>query len=107
MNNPLERFRITKDNLDKGREITNISLPVFETPLEIRNICLGNYFVAYFRNETVLNSNCLESSPNWMYEMKDIIEDVPLSKVLLDFSFYGRIMINIFDQKKTYRNASC
>ena len=89
MMNPLERFEIRKDNLNKGREITNTSLPVFERPLEIRNICLGNYFVAYFRNETVLNSNCLESSPNWMYEMKDVIEDVPFSKVFFDFSFYG------------------
>ena len=95
MKSPLERFRITKDNLDKGREITNISLPVFETPLEIRNICLGNYFVAYFQNETVLNSNCLESSPNWMYDMKDIIEDVPFSKVLFDISFHGRKMMNV------------
>ena len=93
MKNPLERFKITNDNLKKGREITNISLPVFETPLEIRNTCLGNYFVAYFRNETVLNSNCLESSPNWMYDMKDIIEDVPFSKVSFDISFHGRIMI--------------
>ena len=89
MKTPLERFQIEKDTLNKGRTITNISLPVFEKPLEIRSICLGNFFVAYFRNEKILNSNCLETSPNWMYKMKDVITEVPISKVRFDLLFYN------------------
>ena len=85
----LERHAINDADINHGRYITNLSLPVFEKPLEIRKVCLGNFFVAYFRNNNVLNSNCLETSPNWMYEMKDVIEDVPFSKVFFDFSFYG------------------
>ena len=65
----------------QGRVITNVSLPVFKDPLEVKKQCLGNYFVAYFRNDFLINLNCFETSPNWMYDMKEIIQDVPFTRV--------------------------
>ena len=81
MKTPLKQYPIREENLNQGRIVTNITLEVFEEPLELKKLCLGNYFVAYFRNGNVLNSNCLETSPNWMTEMKEVIQDVPFSKV--------------------------
>ena len=86
MKNPLERHEIEEADLNGGRIITNLTLSVFEEPLEIKKVCLGNYFIAYFRNGNVLNSNCLETSPNWMYEMKEVIQDSPLSQVFSELS---------------------
>ena len=78
---PVERHIIHNSDLYQGRVITNVSLPVFKDPLEVKKQCLGKYFVAYFRNDTVINSNCIETSPTWMYDMKEIIQDVPFTRV--------------------------
>ena len=48
MKTPLKQYPIKEENLNQGRIVTNITLEVFEETLELRKLCLGNYFVAYF-----------------------------------------------------------
>ena len=80
---PLEHHKIDVKDLNVGRIVTKVSLPVFEQPLGVTKQCLGNYFVAYIRDGNVLNSQCMETSPNWMFEMKETIQDIPFSQVCL------------------------
>ena len=56
-------------------------MPVFNKSLAVEKECLGNYYVAYLRDEKVLNINCMETSPNWMHEMKDTIKDMAFTHV--------------------------
>ena len=71
--------------MNSGRFVTKVSLPVFDKPLGVTKECLGNYYLGYFRNETLLNSQCMETSPNWMYEMREAIQDVPFTHVCCIF----------------------
>ena len=67
--------------VNNGRIITKVTLPTFDQPLPVTKQCLGNFFIAYVRDNTILNSNCLETSPTWMHEMQETIQDVPLTHV--------------------------
>ena len=86
---PLEHHKIDVKDLNRGRIVTKVSLPVFYQPLGVTRQCLGNYFVAYIRDGNVLNSQCMETSPNWMFEMKETIQDIPFSRVCLWYSKYA------------------
>jgi hypothetical protein len=42
--------------------------------------CLG-FWIAYVRGIQVLRVNCLRTNPEWMYELRDDIGDLPLTHV--------------------------
>ena len=78
---PLEKHMIKDQDGSNGHFKSTTALPAFRQPLSITKQCLSNYFVAYIRNNKVLTSNCLETSPRWMQDIRDVIQDVPFTHV--------------------------
>ncbi|CAL8147919.1 unnamed protein product [Orchesella dallaii] len=44
--------------------------------------CLG-YWIAYIRDEDIIQKNCISTFPRWMHELRDVIGDAPLHSATL------------------------
>ena len=65
------------ENTTFGRKYSSVQIPYQAYPLKIT--CLG-FWVAYFREETLLAWNCLKTAPFWMEQDRKFIGNVPLSE---------------------------
>ena len=40
--------------------------------------CLYGFWIAYIRDERTLKANCIRVRPEWMYEHRHVIGEIPL-----------------------------
>ena len=80
---PLEKYVIEGNESHKGRIVTSSTLTVFYESLPVERQCLGNFFIGYLRNDTILATGCCNTSPRWMQNMQHIIQDTPFTRVFI------------------------